>query len=209
MNHLPLPVRIAVGLIATAVEQTRALPRRAVELPVAAVSQALQMSMRIQQKVTELAIKGDTVLSRLRPVEENPSWARFDDEEPDDHHGTGSLTDLRPARERRERPGRTQRPMTEDRGSGAAAGDRVRTAATTPPGTRARRAGERATRAGDAAGPDVLPGYPQLTVPQLRGRLRHLSLNDLQTLLEWEKAHENRPVYVTMLTNRIATVTGR
>ena len=59
---LPLPVRVAAGLVATAVEQARDLPRLALELPVTAVSQALQASMRVQQKVTELAIKGDQVL---------------------------------------------------------------------------------------------------------------------------------------------------
>lgn len=45
-----------------------------------------------------------------------------------------------------------------------------------------------------------------MTVPQLRGKLRTLSLDDLADLLAWETAHENRPPYVTMLTNRIATV---
>ena len=80
MSPLPLPVRIAAGLVATAVEQARDLPRHVVELPVTAVSQALQVSMRLQQKVTELAIKGDRALGTLRPVEERPSWATFDDE---------------------------------------------------------------------------------------------------------------------------------
>ena len=71
MKPLPFPVRIAAGLVATAVEQARDLPRLVVEFPVTAVSQALQASMRVQQKVTELAIKGDRVLGTLRPVEEN------------------------------------------------------------------------------------------------------------------------------------------
>lgn len=183
MSQLPLPIRIAVGLVATAVEQTRELPRRALELPVTAMSQALQMSMRIQQKVTELAIKGDTVLSRLRPLEDQPSWARFDDEEPTGT-GTGTLTDLRPR-------------------------DRTRATTSEEPATTAKARGSEPDRAATVAGPDVLPEYPNLTVPQLRGRLRYLSPSDLRALLEWEKAHENRPVYVTMLSNRIATVTQR
>ena len=82
MKPLPLPVRIAAGLVATAVDQARDLPRLVVEFPVTAVSQALQATMRVQQKVTELAIKGDRALGTLRPVEEKPSWATFDDEEP-------------------------------------------------------------------------------------------------------------------------------
>ena len=70
MSPLPYPVRIAAGLVVTAVEQVRELPRHAVELPVTAVSQALQASMRVQQKVTELAIKGDRVLGTGTPVED-------------------------------------------------------------------------------------------------------------------------------------------
>ena len=42
MSPLPLPVRIAAGLVATAVEQARDFPRHVVELPVTAISQALQ-----------------------------------------------------------------------------------------------------------------------------------------------------------------------
>ena len=82
MNPLPLPLRLAAGLVATAVEQARDLPRLMVEFPVTAISQTLQVSMRMQQKVTELAIKGDRALGVLRPVEETPGWATFDDEEP-------------------------------------------------------------------------------------------------------------------------------
>ena len=58
-----------------------------------------------------------------------------------------------------------------------------------------------------ADGPGVLPGYVDLTIPQLRGKLRHVGVDDLRALLAWEQAHGDRPPYVTMLTNRIATVT--
>ncbi|MEJ3653746.1 lipid droplet-associated protein [Actinomycetes bacterium KLBMP 9759] len=166
MKPLPLPVRIAAGLVATAVEQARDLPRMVVELPVTAVSQALQASMRVQQKVTELAIKGDRALGTLRPAEEKPAWATFDDEvdEPK-RNGYPAVTELRP----------------------------------TPPAPVVEHVEE--------SGPNALPGYGELTIPQLRGRLRHLTLDDLRALLEWETAHDNRAPYVTMLTNRITTVT--
>ena len=90
MKPLPFPVRIAAGLVATAVEQARDLPRLVIEFPVTAVSQALQASMRVQQKVTELAIKGDRVLGTLRPVEEPPSWATFDEDEPPRRNGAST-----------------------------------------------------------------------------------------------------------------------
>lgn len=172
MSPLPLPVRVAAGLVASAVEQARDLPRLVVELPVTAVSQALQASMRVQQKVTELAIKGDQALGALRPVEERPGWATFDDED-EVVSPNGAVTELRPQAE----------PPVEPAAEPAA---------------------EPAT---GPAGPSALPGYEELTIPQLRGRLRHLSADDLRALLEWEIAHENRAPFVTMLSNRITTVT--
>jgi hypothetical protein len=193
MSPLPLPVRVAAGLVASAVEQARELPRLVVELPVTAVSQALQASMRVQQKVTELAIKGDQALSTLRPVEERPGWATFDDEDEASAAGNGSsaVTELRPYREP-ERP----------------ADVAVATAAATTAATAEGDTAEPAEPAGpEASGPNVLPGYQDLTIPQLRGRLRHLTADDLRTLLEWETTHENRAPYVTMLSNRITTVT--
>ena len=85
MKPLPMPIRVAAGLVATVIEEAEHLPRRLTEVPVTAVSQALH-AMRMQQKVTDLAIKGDRALSSLRPVPETPIWARFDeDEEPSDH----------------------------------------------------------------------------------------------------------------------------
>jgi hypothetical protein len=81
MKPLPLPVRIAAGLAVTAVEQARRLPQQLAGLPVTVVSEALQLSMRLQQHVTELAIKGDDALAGLRPPEEEPEWATFDEDE--------------------------------------------------------------------------------------------------------------------------------
>lgn len=166
MKPLPLPVRVAAGLVATAVEQARDLPRLVVELPVTAVSQVLQASMRVQQKLTQLAIKGDRALSTLRPVEEKPDWATFDDEPPQ-RNGASTVTELHPQNQ-------------------------------APPEPEIEL---------DASGPNVLPHYGEMTIQQLRGRLRTLSVADLRALLEWETAHEDRPPFVTMLSNRITTVT--
>ncbi|NUT45989.1 MAG: hypothetical protein HOV94_01540, partial [Saccharothrix sp.] len=60
----------------------RKLPGQLAGQPVTVVSEALQLSMRVQQRVTELAIKGDDVLSVLRPAEQEPEWATFDEDEP-------------------------------------------------------------------------------------------------------------------------------
>ncbi len=213
---LPLPVRIAAGLVATAVEQAQNLPRTVVELPVTAVSQVLQASMRVQQKVTELAIKGDRALGALRPVEEKPSWATFDEDLPPRRNGRSSVTELRP--QARTEPEPEPEPSSAGVAASATAAAAAGSATLEPtaedlpsaPPAAADLAGspepEPAPTGG--AGPNVLPGFAEMTVPQLRGRLRRLSADDLQVLLDWELAHGNRPPFVTMLTNRIATVTA-
>jgi hypothetical protein len=202
MSPLPLPVRIAAGLVATAVEQARDLPRLVVELPVTAVSQALQASMRVQQKVTELAIKGDRALGTLRPVEERPSWAVFDDEEPAERNGGSNVSELH------QRARDAVVTIAAEPAPAPAEPEKVvRTAAEVAAAAAGHAAPEKTGTAAESAGPNVLPGYRDLTIPQLRGRLRHLGAQDLRALLDWETAHDNRPPFVTMLSNRITTVT--
>jgi hypothetical protein len=193
---LPLPVRVAAGLVATAVEQARDLPRLALELPVTAVSQALQASMRVQQKVTELAIKGDQVLGVGPPIEDEPAWATFDEDLPPRRNGRGAagtsaaatVTPLRPTPDPFVDPGPVDPGSVDPEPVSAAHPSAI------PPDS------------SSAAGPDVLPGYDSLTIPQLRGKLRRLGVDDLRALLDWEQAHGDRPPYVTMLSNRIAAV---
>jgi hypothetical protein len=52
----------------------------------------------------------------------------------------------------------------------------------------------------------VLPEYDELSLAQLRGKLRALSLPELTELLEYEHVHQDRAAFVTMLSNRISTV---
>jgi len=190
---LPLPVRVAAGLVATVVEQARDLPRLALELPVTAVSQALQASMRVQQKVTELAIKGDRVLGVGPPIEDEPAWATFDDDAPARRNGRAGdeptkVTTLRSV-DLFAAPGPAEpEPAT------------PAPAATNPPAPAP-------PAPAPEEGPPVLPGYGTLTIPQLRGKLRHLGVDALRALLAWEQTHGDRPPYVTMLSNRIAAVT--
>jgi len=208
---LPLPLRLAAGLVATAVEQARDLPRLVVEFPVTAVSQALQASMRVQQKVTELAIKGDRALGTLRPVEEKPSWATFDEDEPR-RNGRSSVTELRRPAPAEPEPERVAADVTARANGAAVDGTGLPATGEEPP--KAPAPGPELFGEADAGapassgGPDVLPGYADMSIPQLRARLRRLDADELRTLLEWETAHGNRPAFVTMLSNRITTVTG-
>ena len=185
MSSPPFPVRVAAGLVVTAVEEVQSLPRTVVGLPITAVSRVLQLSMRAQQVVTELAIKGDAALEGARPVEEAPSWARFD-EDTDDRVLPGSVEGLRAGPPGRRLPGESTnghaRPLDRP----------VLTAEDT---------------AGDDT-PRALPGYESMTIAQLRARLRGLTVDQLTELLAYESAHADRPAFVTMLTNRIATVTA-
>lgn len=162
MKPLPLPVRIAAGLAVTALEQARKLPQQLAGLPLTVVSEAMQLSMRVQQHVTELAIKGDDVLSGLRPAEEEPEWATFDEDET---------------------------PITAVPAEDLAADD---------PWEEEERA--------IAEVPEFLPTYDELSIAQLRARLRNLSTDQLEELLRYEKAHAARPEFVGMLNRRIATV---
>ncbi|QGK68807.1 lipid droplet-associated protein [Allosaccharopolyspora coralli] len=154
MRSFPFPLRVAAGLAATAVEQTRQLPSALVGLPVTVTSQALQLSMRLQQHVTELAIKGDEALSPLREPDEAPDWATFDEDEAE----TAAPADV-PVRHER---------VTDDL--------------------------------------DVLPGYDQLTLPQLRGKLRWFSEEDLTRMLDHERANLARPEFLRMLSRRLGTI---
>ena len=50
MPQLPSPFRATVGLIATIADEARNFPDRAIEVPMLAVSTALQLSLRAQQR---------------------------------------------------------------------------------------------------------------------------------------------------------------
>lgn len=204
MKPLPLPLRVAAGLAVTAAERARGLPKDLVGLPVTVASQALQFTMRLQQHVTELAIKGDEALSALRPAEEAPSWATFDEDLPpveptpadassNGHSRAGAVRDVTDLG--RDPWEEEERALAEDHTDGefdsAAAADN---AATT------------ADAAAGGTAPAAEPNYDQLTLPQLRARLRRFTLEELEELLAYERVHENRPSFVGMLARRIGNV---
>lgn len=94
MPNLPIPIRAALGLAATAVEEARklpeTLPQAVTTVPVIAVGAAMQASMRVQQRIAALAAKGDQVISEFRGTpSEPPAWATFDDEA-DDNNGSNA-----------------------------------------------------------------------------------------------------------------------
>ena len=187
MSHVPLPVRVAVGLVVTAVEQARKLPEQLVDLPVTAASRAVQAGMRVQQRVTELAIKGDQVFSLLQPVEDSPPWARFDED--DEAPETGRATSA-------------AHPDNIDKVASGGEVDEADVAqALTPPPARADGIRPAASRPAE-----LLAGYDEMSLAELRTKLRELPLPQLEALLVYEHTHRDRPAFVTLLSNRISTV---
>ncbi|HEX4728026.1 MAG TPA: hypothetical protein VH298_09520, partial [Jatrophihabitans sp.] len=80
MATLPTPLRAALGLAATALDEARKLPETLPQAPVVAVSTAMQVSLRVQQRIAELAARGDELLSQLRGTSsEPPEWTTFDE----------------------------------------------------------------------------------------------------------------------------------
>lgn len=174
MKQLPLPVRVATGLAVTAFEQVRRLPERLVELPVTMVSQILQLSMRVQHHMTELAIKGDDALAVFRSGEDTTEWARFDEEEAGE-------------------PDLTARGPHAASGSARSRFDSVET-------------GDDVLVEPDRDVPRALPAYPELSLPQLRARLRRLEVDELRELVDYERQHGDRAEFLGMLTRRIAAI---
>src|SRR5689334_14654227 len=80
MPALPTPFRAALGIVATVMDNAKDFPDKAIELPMLAVSTALQLSLRAQQRYAALAAKGDDLLNGRRTTDEPPAWATFDDD---------------------------------------------------------------------------------------------------------------------------------
>ena len=223
MFRPPYLARVAAGAAVYALEETRRLPSTAIHLPITAISQLLQTSMHLQQFVTSLALKGDEVFDRLanRPVEQ-PEWATFD-EDLDDEQSPGS-TGFSARRSRfdlfRESEGATEGPASAEDTSAAVA---TIAAAATNGYAASHTAEPEPGGESDPADPEPQPeprgiiepevatryDYGNMTLAQLRARLRMLSVEDLTALLEYEKQTFDRAPFVTMLTNRIATVQAK
>ena len=59
-----------------------------------------------------------------------------------------------------------------------------------------------------SAGEAPLPGFDEMTIGSLRGRLGSLDLSALEALRDYERTHTARPQVLTMLENRIAKVSA-
>jgi hypothetical protein len=188
MATAPYGVRLLVGAATMAVEETIRLPKTILMYPMTLASTAAAAVMRFQQNVAELVIKGDSTLEHIfPPKDEQPEWATFDEDLPED--------------------GDDDEPVdTESRGEGRfalysspeAADDTWARAATTPSKK-------------SVAAPDVVEelDYEQLTLAQLRARLQSLDVNELEALLAYEEATKGRAPFQTLLANRITRASAK
>lgn len=186
----PFVARVAAGLALTLVEETRRLPTTAVALPMTSVSLLLQTSMRVQQTFTGLAIKGDQALSFMYPAREQPEWATFDE-------------DLAPAD--------AEVAAASERGGEAGGIGRFALYSTPIAAVESVVAPAGAPSTGDAGKPAIAESlsFDTITLAQLRSRLRNLSADELDELLAYERAGSARSPYLTMLENRIASLSGK
>lgn len=199
MTRVPFAARVAAGVAVTVVEEARKLPGSALMLPMTVVSEALARSMRFQQQVTALAIKGDLVIASLpvigTPSEEQPSWASFDEDDDDTFHAPVITDDV-------DVP---DAPVAEP----VAANGRFALYSTPPLDEPVQDTS--AKRAPSADKPEIVEmiDFDTLALAQLRARLRTLSIEDLETLLDYENDTLSRAPFQTMLANRITTAKAK
>jgi hypothetical protein len=192
MGSAPYGVRLLVGAATMAIEETIRLPKTILMYPMTLASTAAAVVMRFQQNVAELVIKGDATLEHIfPPKDEQPEWATFDEDLPDDDDDDASAPDI----ERR----------TEGRFALYTSPD----GATGPPDSPTRSAAKPAKRTVSA--PEVVEelDYEQLTLAQLRARLQTLDLDELEALLAYEEATKGRAPFQTLLANRITRATAK
>jgi hypothetical protein len=191
MATAPYGVRLLVGAATMAVEETIRLPKTILMYPMTLASQAAAVVMRFQQNVAELVIKGDSTLEHIfPPKDEQPEWATFDEDLPDDDDDDDAPT---PDTDRRTE-GRFALYTSADAATGAS--DSWARSAATP------------TKQSVSA-PAVVEelDYEQLTLAQLRARLQTLDVDELEALLAYEEATKGRAPFQTLLANRITRAT--
>jgi hypothetical protein len=196
MATAPYGVRLLVGAATMAVEETIRLPKTILMYPMTLASTAAHVVMRFQQNVAELVIKGDATLEHIFPPrDEQPEWATFDDDLPDDSDdsddsGTGA--------------GNLGR-----RTEGRFALYTSAVAATGPSDSPTRTAAKPAKQSASAPAVVEELDYEQLTLAQLRARLQTLDVDELEALLAYEEATKGRAPFQTLLANRITRATAK
>lgn len=223
---LPTPLKAAAGLAVQALEDARALPDRISGIPMALVTAVMQRSLQAQQQYTELVTKGEQLINTLRgPSEDVPAWATFDEDLPDVAPRTTRLrTDAGTPKQEVPRPATPKKaPPKAKRKAGAPAvsdtraqpRNRVR-----PPGIGpgssfdqqvledmpiARRR-TRSPKVNGTATAAPVAGFDDMTLPQIRARVKSYDAATLQGLIVYETAEGNRAPVLKMLATRLTAL---
>ncbi|MEO6204300.1 MAG: hypothetical protein ABIO67_02800 [Mycobacteriales bacterium] len=175
-STVPTPVAAALGLVPTVLGGVRRLPAKAVQLPILALSSALNGMDLARREYDELSERGERLVARLRGQSEAL---------PEDvaQQPKGLPT-----------PKATEPDAT-----------RIDSAATPSVIAAVEAAAEKVTVDPHATHADLpLADYDHLTLGSLRGRLRSLDVDQLVQIRAYEKSKADRLPVVTMLDNRIA-----
>lgn len=194
MATAPYGVRLLVGAAVTALDETRKLPQTILTYPMTVASQLAHLVMKVQQDVADLVNRGDEALEELfPPKDEQPAWATFDEDMPDDpFKNLGDddvVSDISSAR-RADNPGAGRFALFSE--------GEPEQSETREPST-------------NGAAPGVVEelGYEALTLAQLRARLNSLKVADLEALLAFEEANKARAPFQTLLANRITRTSAK
>jgi hypothetical protein len=194
MATAPYGVRLLIGAATMAVEETIRLPKTILMYPMTLASTAAHVVMRFQQNVAELVIKGDSTLEHIfPPKDEQPEWATFDEDLPDDDSDSDDGPALDPER------------RTEGRFALYSSAD----GATGQSDSWARSAATPSKQSVSAPAVVEELDYEQLTLAQLRARLQTLDVDELEALLAYEEATKGRAPFQTLLANRITRATAK
>jgi hypothetical protein len=202
MATAPYGVRLLVGAVTVAVEETMKLPKTILMYPMTIASQAAHIVMRLQQNLAELVIKGDSTLETIfPPKDEQAEWATFDEDLPDITHNTADTPD-----------GLSDGVDGDRRAEGRFALYSVSDAPDSVPVNESAPT-KPARKSKNSAVPEPAVAaelnYPALTLAQLRARLQSLGVDELEALLAYEQATKARAPFQTLLANRITRATAK
>ena len=197
MATAPYGVRLLIGAATMAVEETIRLPKTILMYPMTLASTAAHVVMRFQQNLAELVIKGDATLEHIfPPKDEQPEWATFDEDLPDDGDGSDDADASGAWNPERRSEGRFALYTSADAATGASESPTRNSASSAKQSSSA---------------PPVVDelDYEQLTLAQLRARLQTLDVDELEALLAYEEATKGRAPFQTLLANRITRATAK
>lgn len=196
-NTLPLPLRVAAGVVGTTIDRLTRLPSELPGLGVSLAGHVLRTSMRIRQEVADLATRGDELFGDLAGGRSRTGLATFDEDLPDP---VATGPDHRDAH-RGDTDGVDTAPST------AAPPSAAEPAAADHPPTAPKRPRDRSRTVPGAGSGGVTNGATAPhTVAELRAKIRDLPADAVRELLVAEQAGPARAAWITLLENRLTTL---